>query len=62
MSARPLALALLALATSALTACADATAPTATRSLTPSARAGQDVVDPTVCRTGTWSSSTGRCE
>lgn len=62
MSTRPLALALLTLAASALTACADVAGPTAPRPLTPSARAGRDVVDPTLCQTGTWSSSTGRCE
>jgi hypothetical protein len=61
MSARPITLALLTLAASALTACADATGPAPTSSLTPSARAAQDVADPTLCRNGTWSSSTGRC-
>jgi hypothetical protein len=62
MSARPLTLALLTIAASALTSCADVTNPTRTASPAPSTRASLDVVDPTVCRTGTWNSSSGRCE
>jgi hypothetical protein len=62
MSARPLALAVLTIAASALTACADVTSPTRTASLAPSSRSSRDVVDPTVCKSGTWSSSSGRCE
>jgi len=62
MSARTLALALLTLATSALTACADVTSPTRTSAITPSTLASRDVVDPTLCKSGGWNSSTGRCE
>ena len=62
MSARQLSLALLTIAASALTACADAASPTSPASLSPASRPSLDVTDPTVCKTGTWSSSTGRCE
>lgn len=60
MSARPFTLALLTIAASALTACADVTSPTRTASPTPSSPASRDV-DP-VCKSGTWNSSSGRCE
>lgn len=62
MSTRILALALLTLATSALTACADVTSPTRNASIAPSARTNKDVVDPTLCKSGGWNSSSGRCE
>ncbi|HEV7994316.1 MAG TPA: hypothetical protein VGP25_21005 [Gemmatimonadaceae bacterium] len=61
MSTRTLALALLTIAASALTACADVTSPTSKSSIGVSTHASLDVNDP-VCRAGTWSSSTGRCE
>lgn len=61
MSTRQLSLALLTIATSSLAACADVTNPTSTPSLSPSTHASRDLNDH-VCRTGTWSSSTGRCE
>jgi hypothetical protein len=61
MSARPLALVLLTIAASAVTACTDVTAPTRATSPKPSSRASHDVTDPT-CKSGAWNSSTGRCE
>lgn len=61
MSTRTFALALLTLGTSALTACTDVTAPTRS-SIVPDARASSDIVNPPVCKTGGWNSSTGRCE
>lgn len=61
MSTRQLSLALLTIATSALAACADVTNPTSAKSISPSTRASLDLIDHG-CRSGTWSSSTGRCE
>jgi len=58
MSTRPLVLAILTVAASSLTACADITSPTRSAPLAPGARASHDVV----CKTGGWNSSTGRCE
>jgi hypothetical protein len=62
MSARPLALALITIAASTLSACADVTGPTRGSSITPSQRPSLAVSDPSACRLGGWNSSTGRCE
>jgi hypothetical protein len=61
MSTRQLTVALLTIATTGLAACADVTSPTRSAPLSPSTRASLDLTDH-VCKTGTWSSSTGRCE
>lgn len=61
MSTRQLTIALLTLTASGLAACSDVTGPTRGSSLVPSTRASLDLTDH-VCKTGTWSSSTGRCE
>ena len=60
MPRRPIALAVLTLATCALTACADATGPAVSPTLAPSA-ASREMTDPSTCRAG-YNSSTGRCE
>jgi hypothetical protein len=60
MSTRTLMLALLTIAASTLTACADATSPTRDASVIASTHSSLDVAP--VCKTGGWNSSTGRCE